>query len=83
MQLQEVFFDLIVHGSNTVFLPIDHKLAQQAAELRAKYNLTLPDALQVATALAAGCEAFLTNDVMIKRVTELDVLVLSDLVTSQ
>jgi len=82
VQLQRDFFDLIVHGNNTIFLPIDHNLAQQAAELRAQYNLTLTDALQISTALAAGCEAFLTNDAMIKRVTELGVLVLSDLAAS-
>jgi predicted nucleic acid-binding protein len=63
-QRQWDFFDLIVYGSNTVFLPIDHAQARQAAELRARYSLTLPDALQIAVALAAGCEAFLTNDVL-------------------
>jgi len=79
MQRQRDFFELIVHGSNTVFLPIDHDQARRAAELRAYYNLTLPDALQIATALATGCEAFLTNDATLKRVTELTMLVLSDL----
>ena len=79
MQRQRDFFELIVHGSNTVFLPIDHDQARRAAELRAYYNLTLPDALQIATALATWCEAFLTNDATLKRVTELTMLVLSDL----
>jgi len=78
LQRQRDFFDLIVYGGNTIFLPIDHDQAQRAAELRAHYNLTLPDALQIATALAAGCEAFLTNDATLKHVTELQVLVLND-----
>jgi predicted nucleic acid-binding protein len=79
VQLQRDFFDLIVHGRNTVFVPIDHDRARYAAELRARYNLTLPDALQIATALRTGCEAFLTNDNGLKRVTELRVLVLDEL----
>jgi predicted nucleic acid-binding protein len=38
-----------------------------------------PDALHVATAIDAGCDAFLTNDTGIKRVHEIAVLVLDDL----
>jgi hypothetical protein len=44
-------------------------VAERAAELRARYNLRTPDALQVATALVRRCEAFLTNDARLKRVT--------------
>jgi predicted nucleic acid-binding protein len=51
----------------------------RAAELRARYNLTLTDAFQVACALDAGCEAFLTNDFGLKRVTEIQVIVLDAL----
>ena len=54
-------------------------LAIQAAQIRARYNLQLPDAFQIAVALAANCQAFLTNDVILKRVTELQVLVLDEL----
>ncbi|MBD2354935.1 hypothetical protein H6G41_09915 [Tolypothrix sp. FACHB-123] len=43
------------------------------------YGLKLLDALQVATALVAGCDAFLTNDVALQRVTELRILVLAAL----
>jgi predicted nucleic acid-binding protein len=62
-----------------VFVKIDIPIAQHAAEIRVKYNLKLPDALQIATALVSNCEAFLTNDVQLKRVTELQVLVISEL----
>ena len=78
-QLQQDFFDLIVYGRHTVFAVSDQESARRAAELRAHYNLTLTDALQIAAALAAGCEAFLTNDNGLKRVTELRVLVVDDL----
>ncbi len=50
-----------------------------AAELRARYNLRTPDALHVACAIDAGCDAFLTNDTAIKRVSEISILVLDDL----
>jgi hypothetical protein len=35
-------------------------------------------ALQVATAIAAGCDAFLTNDAGLKRVTEIIILMLDE-----
>jgi len=41
--------------------------------------LHLPDAFQIAVAIREGCEAFLTNDRRLTRVTDLRVLVLDDL----
>jgi len=60
-------------------LPITVEIAELAADLRARYNLRTPDALQVATALAHRCEAFLTNDARLKRVAEIRVLTLEEL----
>jgi len=39
----------------------------------------LPDAPQIASALAAGSQAFLTNDASLKRVTEISILVLDEM----
>jgi predicted nucleic acid-binding protein len=58
---------------------IDRIAAERAADLRARYGFRLPDALQVAVAIEERCEAFLTNDRRLARVTELRVLVLDDL----
>jgi predicted nucleic acid-binding protein len=79
MQLQQDFTDLIVSGANVTFVPLDAAIGQQAAELRARYNLRLGDALQIAAALAAGCDAFLTNDLGLKRVQEIAVIVVVEL----
>jgi predicted nucleic acid-binding protein len=59
--------------------PVSLAIADSAARLRARYNLRTPDALHVATAINAGCQAFLTNDNTLKRVTELSILILDDL----
>ena len=42
-------------------------------------GLRTPDALQIATALNAGCTAFLTNDFRLQLVTEIRVLVLDEM----
>lgn len=59
--------------------PITDVVASRAASLRATYNLKTPDALQIAVVLEAGCDAFLTNDLGLKRVTEVRVLVIDEM----
>jgi predicted nucleic acid-binding protein len=78
-ELQAAYTRLLRHSANFELLPVDIAVAEHAAELRARYRLRMPDALQVATALAGGCQAFLTNDHALTRVTDLRVLVLDDL----
>jgi len=79
LELRQRFTDLLTATEGILLVNIDAVIAQEAAELRIQYGLKLPDALQVATAIAAGCEAFLTNDVALKRVKELRVLTLVEL----
>jgi predicted nucleic acid-binding protein len=64
---------------NTRFVTVDDRVADSAADYRARYNLTLTDALQVAAAVAVGCDSFLTNDAAFQRVQELSVLLLNHL----
>ena len=54
-------------------------IAERAADLRAHYNLRTPDAVQVATAIETNCDAFLTNDAALKRVTEIRIIVVGEL----
>jgi predicted nucleic acid-binding protein len=77
--LQQEYRELLLHSANFQMLSITPEIAERGAELRARHSLRTPDALQVATGLVAGCEAFLTNDRGLQRVTELRVLVLDDL----
>jgi predicted nucleic acid-binding protein len=60
-------------------VPIDIEVAELAADLRARYNLRTPNALQVAAAIVRRCEVFLTNDARLKRVAEIRVLTLEEL----
>ncbi|MBN4000462.1 type II toxin-antitoxin system VapC family toxin [Nostoc sp. LPT] len=76
--LEQAFVD-VLQQEQVVFVEINAAIAQEAARIRVRYNLQLPDALQVAAAIIAGCEAFLTNDAALKRVTELRVLVVCEL----
>lgn len=79
-KLHQAFVNRVVHGVHTEFVPIGEEVSTQAAKLRATYNLSLADAFQTAVALYSSCDAFLTNDQQLKRITELDILVLSEFV---
>lgn len=62
------------------WLPTTLALADGAARLRAKYGLRTPDAIQIATAISASATGFVANDDGFKRVTEMEVLLLDDVV---
>lgn len=76
--LEQTFVELLTAGSSTLFIPIDQSIAEKSAALRAKYNLTLTDAFQAAVAILTDCDAFLTNDTLLKRITDLDIIVLDE-----
>ena len=76
--LIQKFHQVITTAAHTRYVGVD-AVAEQAAELRARYNLSLTDAFQVAAALAANCAAFLTNDTTLKRVGELAILIIDEL----
>jgi predicted nucleic acid-binding protein len=57
-----------------------HRMAQLAAELRARRRLSLADAVVVATGITAGCDAIVGNDERCaRRVTEIPYLYLEEI----
>jgi predicted nucleic acid-binding protein len=78
-KLDQEYRDILLNSEGYSLLAITAQIAESAADLRARYNLRTPDALHVATALDAECDAFLTNDKGIKRVSEIVVWILDEL----
>jgi predicted nucleic acid-binding protein len=54
------------------------EIAAIAADIRAKHNLRTPDAIQMATAIYAGAQYFLTNDERLPQLPNLRRLLLDD-----
>ncbi len=72
---------VLVHFPNLSVVDVDRDVARAAAQLRAKYNVSPPDALQVAASLNFGANAFLTNDKRLSKLQDvINVLVLDDFV---
>jgi predicted nucleic acid-binding protein len=64
---------------NLTVVDIDSRIARRAATLRAAHAIPTADALHLASALEHGASAFVTNDRRLRRVNEITVLVLGEL----
>ncbi len=65
-------------GSRFAVWEVTRGVVEHAAQLWAKYRLTMIDALHLATAVANGASLFLSNDRNLRQVIEIKVLVLAD-----
>lgn len=77
--LQAAYKDLLLNSAHFETVPVTADVAELGASLRATYKLRTPDALQIACAIDSGCDVFLTNDMALKRVSEIRVLVLDEI----
>lgn len=58
---------------------INENIADIASSLRANYNINTPDAIQIATSLEVKADIFITNDATLKKISEIKVLLLSEM----
>lgn len=73
------YLDLLTTYPHLTVVEVDLGIVDLASDLRAKYAIRTPDALQIAAGLSLGATGFLTNDGRLKRVTELEVLLLDEI----
>ena len=80
--IADQYRNILKSSINITLANIDESVCEKAANLRAKYAwLRTPDALQIATAILHNAAVIVTNDDKRKRVTEIQIIVLQDLVT--
>ncbi|HEX4960551.1 MAG TPA: PIN domain-containing protein [Thermoanaerobaculia bacterium] len=77
-EIAKAYKTILLESPHLHVLDVNVRIAEKAAKLRARYRLKTPDAIQIAVAIQAGCEGFLTNDKDHKRVQEVRVLFLGD-----
>ena len=76
--LAERYESLLTRSRGLRFVELNRPLLRGAARLRGAFNLKPPDALQVAAAMAAECQVFLTNDRKIPTIAGLRVVQLKN-----
>ncbi|MBI5789746.1 MAG: PIN domain-containing protein [Candidatus Schekmanbacteria bacterium] len=77
--LEEKYRKLLLYSNNLEIENMNLDIAERTAELRAKYNIRVPDAIQLATALVRRAEVFITNDVRLGNIfQEIPIIVLDN-----
>ncbi len=78
-ELVEEFEDLVTSTEGLTLHDISIPTCKLAGRLRAKYpTLKMMDALQVSTAILYDVDAFITNDTKLRKIDEVEILVLKD-----
>ena len=79
-RLTNRYEDLLTNSKNLILTDIDRNISVESAKMRAKYIIKIPDAIQVASGLINGAKAFITNDNNLKKIKEIRVIVLDDVI---
>ncbi|MEQ8220948.1 MAG: PIN domain-containing protein [Candidatus Eremiobacterota bacterium] len=81
MNVVNSFLTFLKNPDNIIILPVNDRIAEQAGYLRGKYpSLKTLDAIQISSAIEARTDIFLTNDLRLKQVKEIEVFTLKDMV---
>ena len=70
-ELVSLYRNLLGSFPNLHFVPFDVNVAYISSDLRARYGLRTPDAIQIATAIHQRADAFVTNDAGLRKVREI------------
>lgn len=73
-------YESLLTATDINLLPINLDILRESANLRAMQNLKTPDAIHASTAFSANCSYFITNDNGLKRLSNINVVILGDLI---
>lgn len=69
----------LLNFPNLTLRSLDAEVAEKAAEIRARYNVRPPDAIQIATSIVEKTDAFITNDLKLKTIKETQIIVINEI----
>lgn len=79
-ELAQKIFALASTYPKLEWVSVTMNIAGRAAELRARYRLSTPDAIQLATAIGHNATRFYGNDRGLRRVKEIECVLVDDLI---
>ena len=72
-----------MQARNLSTFPVTAEIAEEAARIRAGYNLSTPDSIQLATATRHDATFLLTNDKALAKMTEVSVITLAEVASGK
>ncbi len=76
--LAEKYREILLYSEGLTTFEVLNDISEKASELRAKWAIKTPDAIQIASAIIHGANNFLTNDPVLQKIDSIQVLVLDD-----
>lgn len=71
--------EILLNFPNLNFMDVNLDVAEWSSSLRAKYKITTPDAIQVATAILENADFLLTADKNLRKIKDINVKLLQEL----
>ena len=68
--------ELVTTFPNLSVINLNEAIIERTSDLRARYKIATPDAIHLATAIEFGASRFITNDKTLKKVKEIEVVLL-------
>ena len=78
-ELASKYRDILLNSNGFACIPLTPEIAEEAAQLRSKYNIKTPDAIQLAMAIHEGASFFFTNDTHLPSLPALQLLIVDEL----
>lgn len=78
VDLQRTYQSVLQTSNVLQIISINRVILIEAARLRATNKIKLPDAIHLATAIVNHCQAFITNDLLLKNTNNIRIISLSD-----
>lgn len=72
--------NILLYSEGLTTFEVLHEVSEMASQLRARYSIKTPDAIQIAVGILYGANRFLTNDPALKKVSDISVLVLDEFI---
>lgn len=80
INLANQYQSILCNSKTLEIIDIDINIALKTAELRARYGIKTPDAIQIATAISSDSNYFITNDLELKKLNaEIQIITLNEL----
>lgn len=70
--------DMILTFPNLMVMDVNLRVSDIASDMRAKYRIRVPDAIQIASAIVGGSQSFITNDEGLKKVKDMNIILLDE-----
>jgi predicted nucleic acid-binding protein len=77
-KLAQTYEEILSESQGLVMKALDRNLLINAADLRTKYGIKTPDAIQISAALQTNCKTMITNDRRFPRIPGIKILQLNE-----